>query len=264
MTAELDTTSVVRAWLEEGVTRLPDRVLDAVLADVPTTSQRRRAGPVKGMTWRRSTWVRLLVALMTLVLIAASLALATGAVRLGPVPRPFDLGPLDAGRYVIDAPFPVRISLDLPDGWEGADFGSDVAAISLTDGGDAGAALTFTQVDAIYPDPCHWADQSIVRVGDSVDDLASGLARARGVTTAGPVATDVGGYPAMHVGMTAPADFTGCTSPDDAYHLWGLPQIHALAPSEHDEIWIWQIGATRLVAYSEVYSATSPAVDAEL
>ena len=42
MTAELDTTRVVRAWLEEGVTHLPDRVLDAVLADVPTTPQRPR------------------------------------------------------------------------------------------------------------------------------------------------------------------------------------------------------------------------------
>ena len=162
MTAELDTTRVVRAWLEEGVTHLPDRVLDAVLADVPTTPQRRHAGPVEAVSSRRSTWIRLLVAVMTLVLIAASLAVATGAVRLAPVPRPFDLGPLDAGRYVIDAPFPVRISLDLPDGWEGGDLGNDVAAIGLSKGGDAGAALTFTQVDAIYPDPCHWADRSIV------------------------------------------------------------------------------------------------------
>ena len=58
MTAELDTTRVVRAWLEEGVTHLPDRVLDAVLADVPTTPQRRHAGPVEAVSSRRSTWIR--------------------------------------------------------------------------------------------------------------------------------------------------------------------------------------------------------------
>jgi hypothetical protein len=264
MTAELDTTRVVRAWLEEGVTHLPDRVLDAVLADVPTTPQRRRAGPVEAVSSRRWTWIRLLVAVMTLVLIAASLAVATGAVRLAPVPRPFDIGPLDAGRYVIDAPFPVRISLDLPDGWEGGDLGTDVAAFDLSGGGEAGAALTFTLVDAIYPDPCHWADRSIEQVGATVEDLATGLARTSGVTAAGPVATDLGGYAAMHVSMTAPADFTACTSPDDAYHIWGLPEIHSLAPGEHDEIWISQVGSTRLVAYSEVYATTPPAVIAQL
>ena len=128
----------------------------------------------------------------------------------------------------------------------------------------AGAALTFTQVDAIYPDPCHWADRSIVQMGATVEDLATGLARTSGVTAAGPVATDLGGYAAMHVSMTAPTDLSGCTSPDDAYHVWGLPETHSLAPGEHDEIWISQVGSTRLVVYSEVYASTPPAVVADL
>src|SRR5690606_36009570 len=36
-----DTTRIVRSWLDEGVTQLPDRVLDAVLDQVPATPQRR-------------------------------------------------------------------------------------------------------------------------------------------------------------------------------------------------------------------------------
>ena len=42
MSTDRETTRVVRSWLEEGVTRLPDRVLDVVLDQVPTTPQRRR------------------------------------------------------------------------------------------------------------------------------------------------------------------------------------------------------------------------------
>ena len=41
MNAERDVTRIVRSWLEEGVTALPDRVLDTVLDQVPATPQRR-------------------------------------------------------------------------------------------------------------------------------------------------------------------------------------------------------------------------------
>ena len=39
-----DATRIVRSWLDEGVTQLPDRVLDAVLDEVPATPQRDGAG----------------------------------------------------------------------------------------------------------------------------------------------------------------------------------------------------------------------------
>ena len=41
MTSEQDETRIVRAWLEDGVTVLPDRVLDDVLAQLPATRQSR-------------------------------------------------------------------------------------------------------------------------------------------------------------------------------------------------------------------------------
>jgi hypothetical protein len=41
MSTDRETTRIVRSWLEDGVTRLPDSVLDAVLDELPTTSQRR-------------------------------------------------------------------------------------------------------------------------------------------------------------------------------------------------------------------------------
>jgi len=45
MSTDRDTTRIVRSWLEEGVTALPDRVLDAVLDQVPATQQRRSWWP---------------------------------------------------------------------------------------------------------------------------------------------------------------------------------------------------------------------------
>lgn len=41
MSTDRETTRIVRSWLTEGVTALPDRVLDAVLDQVPATPQRR-------------------------------------------------------------------------------------------------------------------------------------------------------------------------------------------------------------------------------
>ena len=45
MSTDRETTRIVRSWLEEGATALPDRVLDAVLDQVPATRQRRARWP---------------------------------------------------------------------------------------------------------------------------------------------------------------------------------------------------------------------------
>ena len=47
MSADRETNRIVRAWLEEGVSALPDRVLDTVLDELPATPQRRASWPVR-------------------------------------------------------------------------------------------------------------------------------------------------------------------------------------------------------------------------
>jgi hypothetical protein len=49
--SEPDATRIVRLWLEEGVTALPDHVLDTVLDQLPATSQRRPSW----LAWRSPT-----------------------------------------------------------------------------------------------------------------------------------------------------------------------------------------------------------------
>ena len=47
MSTDRDVTRIVRSWLEEGVTTLPDRVLDDVLDRLPSTRQRRAWWPAR-------------------------------------------------------------------------------------------------------------------------------------------------------------------------------------------------------------------------
>ena len=47
MSTDRDVTRIVRSWLEEGATALPDRVLDIVLDQLPATHQRRSWWPAR-------------------------------------------------------------------------------------------------------------------------------------------------------------------------------------------------------------------------
>jgi hypothetical protein len=263
MTTEFDTTRAVRAWLEEGVTHLPDRVLDAVLADVPHTPQQARANVV-ALHARRSTWLRLLVAVMTLALVGTSLIVASGALRSAPIPRPFELRPLEAGRYVIGHPFPVRISLDLPAGWEGQDVSPTGAYIGHVDEASDPGKLTFALVDAVYPDPCQWDAASIELVGPGTKALTDALATLDGVGVGPVTEASLGGYPSRTFTLSAPPSFAGCSTTDPQFMIWGHPEGHSLSPGERNQIWVTQVGSTRLVVSSEVFPDTPAAVADEL
>ena len=69
MSADRDTTRIVRSWLEEGVTALPDRVLDAVLDQVPATPQRRPWRPARRLN-EMNTPLKLLIAAAAVVVVA--------------------------------------------------------------------------------------------------------------------------------------------------------------------------------------------------
>lgn len=69
MRTDRETTRIVRSWLEEGVTALPDRVLDTVLDQLPATPQRRSWWP----TWRFSdmnTYAKLLASAAAVLVVA--------------------------------------------------------------------------------------------------------------------------------------------------------------------------------------------------
>jgi hypothetical protein len=88
MSTDRDTTRIVRSWLEEGVTTLPDRVLDAVLDQVPATSQRRSQWPARRLL-NMNSYTRLgLGAAAAVAVVLAGIALIGKPSGVGPATSP--------------------------------------------------------------------------------------------------------------------------------------------------------------------------------
>jgi hypothetical protein len=84
MSADRDVERIVRSWMDEGVTELPDRVLDLVLNQIPATPQRRPPWLARRFS-TLNTYTRL-------GLIAA-VVLAVAIVGIGLIGRSPDVGP---------------------------------------------------------------------------------------------------------------------------------------------------------------------------
>jgi len=69
MSTDHDVTRIVQSWMEEGVTAVPDGVLDAVLDQVPATPQR-RSGWSAWRSYRMNPYARLAAAAAAVILIA--------------------------------------------------------------------------------------------------------------------------------------------------------------------------------------------------
>ena len=89
MSTDRDTTRIVRSWLEEGVTALPDRVLDAVLDQLPATSQRRPWWPARRFREMNNALKLAIAAAAVVVVALVGINLMPGSgVIGGPGPSP--------------------------------------------------------------------------------------------------------------------------------------------------------------------------------
>ena len=84
MSTDHDVTRIVRSWLEEGTTVIPDRVLDTVLDQVPTTHQRRLWWPARRFPTVNSSALRIgLVAAVLIVAAVVGWRLLPGSISPG-------------------------------------------------------------------------------------------------------------------------------------------------------------------------------------
>jgi hypothetical protein len=105
MSIDVETTRIVRSWLEEGRTALPDHVLDAILDEVPATRQRRSRWPTRRSD-SMSTSARLAIGVAAVaVIVVAGIGLASAYDALlrriddGPAAQPqVDLGVFEPAR----------------------------------------------------------------------------------------------------------------------------------------------------------------------
>jgi hypothetical protein len=88
MSNERDVSRIVRSWLEEGVSALPDRVLDTVLDQLPATPQRRAPWPVRRFG-EMNSFTKFAVAAAAAALVAfVGLRFLPGEGNIGSVPSP--------------------------------------------------------------------------------------------------------------------------------------------------------------------------------
>jgi hypothetical protein len=86
MSTDRDVTRIVRSWLDEGVTALPDRVLDAVLDQLPATPQRRAWWPAWRFPLMNKTVRIALVAAAVVVIAVVAFNLLPGSPAPGGEP----------------------------------------------------------------------------------------------------------------------------------------------------------------------------------
>jgi hypothetical protein len=240
MTARRDPDRLLRTYLDDGPTELPDRSYDAVRAQIDHTRQRVVFGP-----WRElnmSKFVVFATAAAAVLVVAAVVGLnlmprsgdpggvvATPTTTLPPTPAaptPTPNATLSVGGSVVqgvdiepgtyDAQFEgYRYTLTVPD----TDFGPDVVGwesqrnsehLAITWYGSdempnfAGMVI-YGDVRTLYAEPCQWASSAFTP-GPTVDDLANALAALDGFESTQPTDVTVGGYHGKRLQMISPAD----------------------------------------------------------
>ena len=169
MSTDRDVTRIVRSWLEEGVTALPDRVLDTVLDQLPATPQRRAWWPARRLR-EMNNFAKLAIAAAAVVIIAIvgiNLLPTRGGIGGpgGPSPSPTP-SPSPQARMIV-AGSNMHFTAEYPAAWAPFDFGLS------RDGDPAGVSLFASVVDNTFSDPCAHVEQS-PKVGPTVERCCDG------------------------------------------------------------------------------------------
>jgi hypothetical protein len=232
MSAERDTTRIVRSWLQVDEHESADRILHTVLARLDATPQRRSWWPA----WRfldMNTPLRiaagaaavLVVALVSVQLLGIARAGPGGGPQITATPSP---GPtvlptyaaldnqqdLPAGTYRGILPrFNLAFTISVPEGWDA--LGQDGVGAADNSPPTRAHAILFWNVENIYVDPLK-PELGLLDppVGPSVDNLVEALVDHHGWTTTAPTDVMVGGHPGKVLELTVPSDasFDGCGS----------------------------------------------------
>ena len=284
MTAQRDPDALIRTFLDEGQTELPDRAFDAVRRDIHHTRQRVVIGP-----WREphmSIFARVAIAAAAVVAVGFAwvnfgpspgggvgaaptpTAAPTAPPTASPSPRPIpmlDSRSLEPGRYALNSTIP--ISVTVPAGW------SSLGRESVKKDGEAeGAGFGIWDIGNTFVDACTDHTPVSPAPGSGVDELAERLANQPGVD-AGPL-TDVtiDGYSGTSVELTVTTDITTCIGGRDGFWLWAGSRYasdphdyrYVQDTNEMDRIYVLDVDGVRFTLFARVPPGTTAAARAEL
>lgn len=282
MTAARNADALIDAFLDEGVTDLPDRVFDSVRGEIHRARQRMVVGPVA--LPRSHTLVRLAIAAAVVVAMSVTwlnLGMVLGPGVSTPAPSATDSpapGPslrivgtelssnLEPGRWGFDptlvqgsdsADGPTVIITIPSEGWTRfAGFAADKNYGPSDD--DWGPSFVVWHIVTRYVNGCTDLTPIDPTPGGSVDDILGALA-SQPLVEAGPI-TDVtiDGYPGRFVEIRAPADISGCPEGFFPFH-----DKYAV-PDEVDRVYAIDVDGFRLTFFARITPRTTVADLAEL
>lgn len=282
MSTDRDTTRIVRSWMDEGLTTLPDRVLDAVLDQIPTTPQRRVFWLARRFPPLNNT--RLVIAAG--VIVVAAVAYGTSFIGRGiggppnpsslPVATPGELPTaafLEPGSYFVVnrsrsvGPDYRSITFTVPDGWAVTD-----GLIFKHLGQPNEVALSVWEPGVVYRDPCHWKGSGISATDPSYGDLAvSTLHNQAGREGSTPTAVTFGGVQgdSERIELSVPGDLDITTCDEGEYRSWTAYDVPNRANSHHapgqiDVVYFVNVDRRPLLVDASHRPAASPQDLAEL
>jgi hypothetical protein len=271
MSADREATRIVRSWLEDGVTRLPDNVLDAVLDQLPSTHQRRATWwPVRRLLDMNKTLaLSAAAAAIVLVAIVGFGLLRPGGLNFGapaetpiptatPEPRALIEGAQGPGTFSTvpggDNPDedPPQIVFDMPEGWA-----ANRTFFIGAENESGGANLFFIQPSGLHSDPC-LANSGTpdVSVGSSAESFAAALAAHASYDAIRTGDVLIGGHDAIRMELETPLDLDYSTCERGQFWLWDAP-LYGEEANRYD-LWIIDLDGTTMVLLSNVGDSTSP------
>ena len=259
MSPHRDLDPIVRSWLEEGVTALPDRVLDAVLDELPATPQRRTGWWPARRLFRMNRAVVLGLGAAAVVIVAIlgfgillPAVTSVGGPHASPTPTPGGMSwpeegtSLAPGTYISDGPAPVHVTITVPGGWVACGTGPD--AFTVCAGTTHPRGVEVMVVDNLVSDPC---DRSRVMldppVGDSVDDLVAALSNLPGFEATDPIDITRDGFGGKELELRAPIE-PGCAVDARGLGTWSRAiGINGVGPGEVNLLRILDVDGVRVM-----------------
>jgi hypothetical protein len=185
-----------------------------------------------------------------------------------PIPSSLHSGVLEPGTYVVKTLDPdfdasYRITMDVPDGYEGFSDGSGVAKLGRIGQMAVGAWV----IGDVYADPCRWKTTLLdPPPASSVDALVAALANQKGLRVSTPTDITVDGFAGTHMERTVRAGINLAVCDGGHFRPWlgiggeGLNERY-LDPGEHVMLWIIDVDGVPLVIDASLGGAGTSAQD---